>query len=97
MLWLLDRAAQLTNLKRDTSCPEPLTCEAALETTALVAALLFAHGQPRKGVTVKSVEMILRPSMICQTLTGVSMMAIWVTAVLHRGAPPSFSGSSRNT
>ena len=52
MLWLLDRTAQLTNLKRDTSCPEPLTCEAALETTALVAALLFAHGQPRKGVTV---------------------------------------------
>ena len=49
MLWLLDRAAQLTNLKRDTSCPEPLTCEAALETTALVAALLFAHGQTTEG------------------------------------------------
>jgi hypothetical protein len=29
-------------------------------------------------------------------LTGVSMMAIWVTMVLHRGAPPSFSGGSRN-
>ena len=25
-------------------------------------------------------------------LTGVSMMAIWATTVLHRGAPPSFSG-----
>jgi hypothetical protein len=45
MLWLLDRAAQLTILKRDRSCPEPLTCEAALETTALAAALLFGHGQ----------------------------------------------------
>src|SRR5216684_1297088 len=45
MLWLLDRAAQLTNFKRETPCPEPLTCEAALKTTALAAALLFAHGQ----------------------------------------------------
>src|SRR5207253_8882195 len=42
---LLDRAAQLTNLKRETPCPEPLTCEAALRTTALAATLLFAHGQ----------------------------------------------------
>src|SRR5258708_10381401 len=45
MLGLLDRAAQLTNLKRETPCPEPLTCEAALKTTALAANLLFAHGQ----------------------------------------------------
>jgi hypothetical protein len=29
-------------------------------------------------------------------LTGVSMVAIWVTTVLHRGAPPPFSGGSRN-
>jgi hypothetical protein len=29
-------------------------------------------------------------------LTGVSMMAIWVTTVLHRRAPPSYSGGSRN-
>src|SRR6266404_7709403 len=42
---LLDRAAQLTNLKGETPCPEPLTCEAALRTTALAATLLFAHGQ----------------------------------------------------
>ena len=42
---LLDRAAQLTNLKRETPCPEPLKCEAALKTTALAATLLFAHGQ----------------------------------------------------
>ena len=41
----LDSAAQLTNLKRETPYPEPLTCEAALKTTALAATLLFAHGQ----------------------------------------------------
>jgi hypothetical protein len=29
MLGLLDRAAQLTNVKREPPCPEPLTCEAA--------------------------------------------------------------------
>src|SRR5712691_8795802 len=45
MLWLLDRATQLTDLKREPSCPEPPTCEAALKTTALAATLLFAHGQ----------------------------------------------------
>jgi uncharacterized membrane protein YjjP (DUF1212 family) len=45
MLGLLDRATQLTNLKRETSRLEPLTCEAALKTTALAATLLFAHGQ----------------------------------------------------
>src|SRR5882757_1874280 len=44
MLWLLDRAAQLTNLKREIPCPEPPTYEAALKTTALAATLLFAHG-----------------------------------------------------
>jgi uncharacterized membrane protein YjjP (DUF1212 family) len=44
--WLLDHATQLTNLKRETPCPEPpQTYEAALRTTALAAALLFAHGQ----------------------------------------------------
>jgi uncharacterized membrane protein YjjP (DUF1212 family) len=45
MLGLLDRAAQLTNLKREASFPEPLTREAALKTIALAATLLFAHGQ----------------------------------------------------
>ena len=45
MFGLLDRATQLTNLKRETPCPEPLASEAALKTTALAATLLFAHGQ----------------------------------------------------
>jgi uncharacterized membrane protein YjjP (DUF1212 family) len=45
MLGLLDRATQLTTLKRETPCSEPLTCEAALMTTALAARLLIAHGQ----------------------------------------------------
>ena len=42
---LLDRATQLTNLKREPPSAEPLTCEAALKTTALAATLLFANGQ----------------------------------------------------
>jgi uncharacterized membrane protein YjjP (DUF1212 family) len=45
MPWLLDRATQLTNLERAAPRPEPLTCEAALKTTASAATLLFAHGQ----------------------------------------------------
>jgi hypothetical protein len=45
MLGLLDRATQLTNLKKDTPCPEPLTCETALKTTDLAAMLLLAHDQ----------------------------------------------------
>src|SRR5882724_13545241 len=56
---LLDRAAQLTNLKRETPCPEPLKCEAALKTTALAATLLFAHGQTTER-TVTAAEQLGR-------------------------------------
>ena len=56
---LLDRATQLTNLKRETPCPEPLTCEAALKTTALAATLLFAHGQTTER-TVTAAERLGR-------------------------------------
>src|SRR5712671_1622799 len=59
MLWLLDRAAQLTNLKRETPCPEPLASEAALKTIALAAALLFAHGQTTER-TVTAAERLGR-------------------------------------
>jgi uncharacterized membrane protein YjjP (DUF1212 family) len=59
MLGLLDRAAQLTNLKRETPCPEPLTREAALKTTALAATLLFAHGQTTER-TVSAAERLGR-------------------------------------
>jgi uncharacterized membrane protein YjjP (DUF1212 family) len=59
LLGLLDRAAQLTNLKRETPCPEPLTCEAALKTTALAATLLFAHGQTTER-TVTAAERLGR-------------------------------------
>ncbi|MET4385982.1 uncharacterized membrane protein YjjP (DUF1212 family) [Bradyrhizobium sp. F1.4.3] len=45
MLGLLDRTAQLTGLRTETLYPEPLSCEAALETAALAATLLFSHGQ----------------------------------------------------
>jgi uncharacterized membrane protein YjjP (DUF1212 family) len=59
MLWLLDRTAQLTNLKRDTPYPEPMACDAALEMTALAATLLFAHGQTTER-TVVAAERLAR-------------------------------------
>jgi hypothetical protein len=59
MFGLLDRATQLTDLKRETPCPEPLTCEAALRTTALAATLLFAHGQTTER-TVTAAERLGR-------------------------------------
>jgi uncharacterized membrane protein YjjP (DUF1212 family) len=59
VLRLLDRATQLTNPKRETTRPEPLTCEAALETTALAATLLFAHGQTTEQ-TVIAAERLAR-------------------------------------
>src|ERR1700738_5160903 len=59
MFGLLDRATQLTNLKSETSFPERLTCEAALKTTALAAALLFAHGQTTER-TVTAAERVGR-------------------------------------
>jgi uncharacterized membrane protein YjjP (DUF1212 family) len=55
----LDHATQLTNLKRETPCPEPQTYEAALRTTALAAALLFAHGQTTER-TVTAAERLGR-------------------------------------
>src|SRR6266404_4950583 len=55
MLGLLDRATQLSNLKRETPCPEPLTREAALKTTALAATLPFAHDQTTER-TVRTVS-----------------------------------------
>jgi hypothetical protein len=55
MLWLLDRATQLTNLNRETPCPERLACKAAVRTTAPAATLLFAHGQTRER-TVTAAE-----------------------------------------
>jgi uncharacterized membrane protein YjjP (DUF1212 family) len=56
---LLDRTAQLTNLETEAPCSEPLTCEAALKTTALAATLLFAHGQTTER-TVAAAERLGR-------------------------------------
>ena len=56
---LLDRAAQLTNFKWDTSGFGPLTYEPALKTTALAATLLFAHGQTTER-TVTAAERLGR-------------------------------------
>src|ERR1700704_690245 len=56
---LLDRATQLTDLNRETPCPEPLTQEAALKTTALAATLLFSHGQTTER-TVTAAERLWR-------------------------------------
>jgi len=59
MLWLLDRATQLTGVETEAPCPEPLTREAALKTTALAATLLFAHGQTTER-TVTAAEQLGR-------------------------------------
>src|SRR5258708_29366534 len=59
MFGLLDRATQLTNLKKETPGPEPLASEAALKTTALAATLLFAHGQTTER-TVTAAERLGR-------------------------------------
>ena len=59
MFRLLDRATQLTNLKKETSFPEPTTCESALKTTAQAAMLLFAHGQTTER-TVTAAERLGR-------------------------------------
>jgi len=56
---LLDRTTQLTNLKRGPLGPEPLTREAALDTIALAATLLFAHGQTTER-TVTAAERLGR-------------------------------------
>jgi len=56
---LLDRATQLTDLRREKPCPEPLTCGSALKTTALAATLLFAHGQTTER-TVAAAERLGR-------------------------------------
>jgi uncharacterized membrane protein YjjP (DUF1212 family) len=52
MLRLLDRAAQLTNLKSGPPYLEPPARETALEVTALAATLLFAHGQTTERTVV---------------------------------------------
>ena len=59
MLWLLDRATQLTNFKWETPGFGPLTYEAELKTTALAATLLFAHGQTTER-TVTAAERLGR-------------------------------------
>jgi uncharacterized membrane protein YjjP (DUF1212 family) len=59
MFGLLDRATQLTDLKRETLRSGPLTCEATLKTTALAATLLFAHGQTTER-TVTAAERLGR-------------------------------------
>ncbi|MCK1568417.1 hypothetical protein IVB08_31490 [Bradyrhizobium sp. 173] len=45
MLGLLDRATQLSERKQESLRAEPPSSDMALRTTALAAALLFAHGQ----------------------------------------------------
>src|SRR5580704_17939709 len=59
VLGLLDRSTQLSDLKMETPCPAPLTCEAALKTTALAATLLFANGQTTER-TVAAAERLGR-------------------------------------
>jgi hypothetical protein len=45
----------IDQFEKETLCPEPLTCEVALETTALAAMPLFAHDQTTER-TVRTVS-----------------------------------------
>src|SRR5712672_2170970 len=81
---LLDRAAQLTDLKREKPCPEPLTCGSALKTTALAATLLFAHGQTTER-TVAAAERLGRALGVT-----VKVLPYWGELTVERdGAPIS--------
>jgi uncharacterized membrane protein YjjP (DUF1212 family) len=76
--------------------PEPLTCEAALETTALAATLLFAHGQTTER-TVTAAERLGRARGVT-----VKVLPYWgeITVELdgarpsHESSPPSRSVST---
>jgi uncharacterized membrane protein YjjP (DUF1212 family) len=84
MLRLLDRATQLTDLKRDTPYPEPPACEAALEMTALAATLLFAHGQTTER-TVVAAERLARVLGV-----AVNVLPYWGDLIVKvEGAPVS--------
>jgi uncharacterized membrane protein YjjP (DUF1212 family) len=84
MLGLLDRAAQLTDLKRETTCPDPLTGEAALKTTALAATLLFTHGQTTER-TVTAAERLGRALGV-----AVRVLPYWGELIVElEGAPVS--------
>ena len=81
---LLDRAAQLTNRNRETQCPEPLTCKAALNTTTLAATLLFAHGQTTER-TVTAAERLGRALGV-----AVKVLPYWGELIVEiDGAPVS--------
>jgi uncharacterized membrane protein YjjP (DUF1212 family) len=84
MLRLLDRATQLTDLKRETLRPEPLTSEAALKTTALAATLLFANGQTTER-TITAAERLGRALGVT-----VKVLPCWgELTVAREGAPVS--------
>jgi hypothetical protein len=87
MLWLLDRATQLTNSKRETPRPEPLTREAALKTTALAATLLFAHGQTTER-TVTAAERLGRALGVT-----VKVLPYWANSPSNSTARPSHKSS----
>ncbi|TYL97729.1 threonine/serine exporter family protein [Bradyrhizobium rifense] len=57
MLGLLDRATQLSERKQESSRAEPPSSEMALNTTALAAALLFAHGQTTERTVVAATRL----------------------------------------
>jgi uncharacterized membrane protein YjjP (DUF1212 family) len=57
MLGLLDRATQLSERKQESLRAEPPLSEMALRTTALAAALLFAHGQTTERTVVAAMRL----------------------------------------
>jgi hypothetical protein len=96
MLGLLDRAAQLTGLKRETLYPEPLSCEAALETTALAATLLFSHGQTTER-TVAAAEHLGHALGVTVTVLpywGGNSSSRSMVRPSHTSFPPSHSVST---
>jgi hypothetical protein len=92
---LLDRTAQLTGLKTETPCPERLTCEAALKTTALAAALLFAHGQTTER-TVTAAERLGRALGVTVKVLpyGASSPSNSTARPSRKSSPPSRSVST---
>ena len=56
MLGLLDRATQLTNLKRDTPCPQAADVRGGIKDDRAAAPLLFAHGHS----TERTVRLVSR-------------------------------------
>src|SRR3954469_6706543 len=82
MLGLLDRATQLSERRQESSRAEPPSCETALNTTALAAALLFSHGQTTER-TVFAAERLGRALGL-----AVKVLPHWDELIVELDGPP---------